>query len=274
MQAWPAFPLVKVVMNKNRAFNAMLVIGLAAFLSWIWLGGGLSRIVTVEKSLQGTMGSTQSASPQSVGARSPTASPRAVPGQVPSNYASDSEGRPLTSSPSPDDLRSVSQGGGYGPKGSHDYEAIAPFEISSPEMNLVIRWVPKGILMANGVQTVDVPVSFQAGWVNSTSPIGSSSGSSVFVGHVNYVDGSWAPMSNIHYAEPGMIVHVSNGQGDVESFTVTSREVVPQTRISDIVDFTATGARQLILITCGGPVENGAYTHNEVVFARPTVSSR
>jgi sortase (surface protein transpeptidase) len=149
---------------------------------------------------------------------------------------------------------------------------MGPNEVSSPEMNLVIPWVPAGLIHKASGSAVDVPVSFQSGWVTTTSPVGSRTGPTVIVGHVNYADGSWAPMSNIHYAEPGMAIRVSDGAGGIETFTVASRTVVEQTRISDLVAFTTTGPRQLILITCGGPLENGIYTHNEVVVATPAVT--
>lgn len=171
------------------------------------------------------------------------------------------------------DLTGISPGGGRAPEG-HDWEAMRPSELAIPQANLVIPVVTRNLVTTDGATTeMDLPVSYQAGWLASSAAVGAEQGTTVIAGHVNWADGSWAPMSNLYNATPGMTVLVTGEDGSLTSWRVTQSDTVPQTELSDLFALTdTTGPRQLILITCEASLNNQGdllFDKNHVVTAIP-----
>ncbi|MDO5618499.1 class F sortase [Kocuria sp.] len=171
------------------------------------------------------------------------------------------------------DLSGISPGGGQGPP-EHDWATMNRSELAVPQANLIIPVVPRDLVNLDGNSLeMDLPVSFQAGWLTSSSPVSAQSGTTVVAGHVNWADGSWAPMSNLYNTTPGMTVLTSDDFGSVQEWTVTRSEGVPQTELSHLFTLTETsGPRQLILITCEATVDsqgNLVFDKNHVVTASP-----
>lgn len=187
-----------------------------------------------------------------------------VTGETPENYVAGEDGLPTTGMDGVD-LSGISRGGGLGPE-SPQWADMAPSSVSIPEANLAIPYVPKGV---SGGQ-MELPVSFQAGWLNTSAPPVSKAGTSVIAGHVNWSDGSWAPMSNLYNASPGMTVRTSDASGDVEVWKVTDVRSVPQDRLSELFSLDDTeGERKLLLVTCKSEDGGLTYGDNLVVTATP-----
>lgn len=188
------------------------------------------------------------------------------------NYQAGEDGLPVEGMDGVD-LSHISRGGGFGPD-QVDWNHIAPSSVSIPQASLLIPYVPKGVtaVAANTVE-MDLPVSFQAGWLNTSAPVAATAGTTVIAGHVNYVDGSWAPMSNLFNVEPGMRVTTSTATGALSSWAVRETRDVDQAELSKLFQLNdTTGSRQLILITCQPTTNaNGVleFTHNHVVVATP-----
>lgn len=217
--------------------------------------------------------------------KDPSGIPRNSAGLVPAgalNFTSDELGMPAGTEgtqPGDDlglediDLSGVSQGGGYGPEGDYDWSNIGPTTVQIPQANLTIPWVPKGVRDVGSNQVaMNLPVSFQAGWLSSSAPVNGSSGSTVIAGHVNWADGSYAPMSNLYNARSGMGVYTSDASGHIQKWKVTGVDTVNQSELSTLFNLTDSGERQLILITCEATVNpDGSITYNKnhIVTAVP-----
>lgn len=108
------------------------------------------------------------------------------------------------------------------------------------------------------------------GWFQDTAPVGSSSGNSVLAGHVDY---PWdnPTLAALKTAKPGQKLWVSDGNGNVFSYTVTTvREPTPRTSVpSDL--FVQDGPASLSMVTCTGEyvqiegTTDWTYTHNLIV---------
>lgn len=195
-----------------------------------------------------------------------------VSGDSAHDYSADTEGQPVSGMDGVD-LSTISPGGGLAPE-EHDWSTMRPSEVAIPEANLVIPFVPRGLIsLDSSTQEMDLPVSFQAGWLTSSSPLGTENGTTVMAGHVNWADGSWAPMSNLYNATPGMTVLTSDDGGTVQEWTVTHSNSVPQNELSQLFSLTDTkGPRKLVLITCEASVDdhgNIVFDQNHVVTAVP-----
>lgn len=131
--------------------------------------------------------------------------------------------------------------------------------LTIPSVGLSMPLVPSGV---SGGE-MQLPASHAAGVLTSSSPTTAGAGTTTIAGHVNWTDGTYAPMSALYHTAPGDTV-ITDG---VE-WRVTRTYGVGQDELSDIVSLTDTaGTRKLILVTCKA-TENG-YTDNLVVEAEP-----
>lgn len=189
----------------------------------------------------------------------------------PKNYEADADGHPIEGMDGVD-LSSISSGGGHGPA-NHDWSRIGPYALSMPGANLTVDLVDKGVTRLDEHTTaMDLPVSFQAGVLSTAAPISANSGTSVVAGHVNWSDGSWAPMSNLYATAEGMKLATSDGHGHVKHWRVVSRQFVDQKELSRTFHINdRSGPRKLLMVTCKASVVNGqvVYDRNLVVEAVP-----
>ncbi|MDO4254865.1 MAG: class F sortase [Kocuria sp.] len=209
----------------------------------------------------------------------PTHTPQPIPaedvqvsGDAAQDYSANSDGLP-TGGLDGVDLDGISPGGGLGPE-HHDWSTMNPSELAIPQAHLTIPVVPRGLVSIDGqTREMDLPVSFQAGWLTSSSPLTADTGATVIAGHVNWTDGSWAPMSNLYNAAPGMSVLTTHDSGAIQEWVVTKSSSVPQSELSRLFTLTRdNGPRQLVLITCEASVDsrgNLTFDLNHVVTATP-----
>lgn len=179
------------------------------------------------------------------------------------------------------DTTGISPGGGLAPE-NHDWNTMAPMELSIPEVNLVIPIVEKGTIATSdpNVSAMDLPVSYQSGWLNTSAPLNAQKGTTFIAGHVNWVGGGYAPMSNIYNAKPGMIIRTSDAEGHIQKWKVDAHDPkiaqpVKWADLSKNYPITDTdGKRQLVLTTCDDSTDDGVenYDSNYVVTASPITS--
>lgn len=171
------------------------------------------------------------------------------------------------------DLSGISPGGGQGPEG-YDWTTLRPGELMIPRVNLVLPVVERGIVRdGSRTRSMELPVSFAAARLRESASITAHHGTTVVAGHVNWSDGSWAPMSNLYNTAPGMPVYLADRSGRLTTWRITATADIPQSQLSHRVSLTDTrGPRRLVLITC--KAERGAdgsvvFTRNWVVTAEP-----
>lgn len=196
-----------------------------------------------------------------------------VTGQAASPVAADSQGMP-TDPNTTINLDGISPGGGIGPA-EHSWDVLAPLELSIPEANLVIPIVESPVVEGSNANEYEMvlPVSYQAGWLNTSAPLDATEGTTTIAGHVNWANGNFAPMSNLYNAQPGMIVRTTSVDGTITKWRIDDEE--PQTvkwgEFSTRYDIEATtGPRKLILATCDGATNTygiTVYDSNYVVTA-------
>ncbi|QRZ61810.1 class F sortase [Rothia sp. ZJ932] len=196
-----------------------------------------------------------------------------VTGQAASPVAADSQGMPADATTTIT-LEGISPGGGIGPA-EHNWDVLAPLELSIPEVNLVIPIVESPLVEGANTNEYEMvlPVSYQAGWLNTSAPLDATEGTTTIAGHVNWSNGNWAPMSNLYKVKPGMIVRTTSAEGTITKWRIDDEE--PQTVKWE--DFSThysieatTGPRKLVLATCDGVTNSygvTVYDSNYVVTA-------
>ncbi|MCM3688706.1 class F sortase [Kocuria rosea] len=108
------------------------------------------------------------------------------------------------------------------------------------------------------------------GWYSASAPIGAEEGNTVLAGHVDYPYSAPA-LGTLYTAQPGQKLWISDGTGNVHSYTVVAvREPTPRTEPPMDV-FALTGEPGLSLITCSGDYvqpdgsPTWSYTNNLIV---------
>ncbi|MGB7819869.1 MAG: class F sortase [Ornithinibacter sp.] len=108
------------------------------------------------------------------------------------------------------------------------------------------------------------------GWYRFGSAPQDPEGNTVIAGHVATPDGpgALAPLSG---AEPGMVVSVTDADGEVHRYEITGREKIVKKALPVDDIFARDEAPHLVLITCGGEYipELRSHRDNIVVTARP-----
>jgi len=111
----------------------------------------------------------------------------------------------------------------------------------------------------------------EVAWYNQSAGFSSPSGNTVIVGHVDSYSQGPGALSRLSRIQPGAVV-IARGDGGQGRWLVTSLRVYPKAALPQDI-FTTTGARQLVLVTCGGPIEHidgiATYADNVVVTAVP-----
>lgn len=151
---------------------------------------------------------------------------------------------------------------------------------ADPESSASTIRVPDVGLRASVVDTTDrdgylvLPDPPHVARYVRTAPLGAGRGSTVVAGHVNFANGSLAPMAGLARVAIGSPVFVTDTLGVEYRYRVVRLQNSPKTALSPAT-FDADGPAQLILMTCdqnsplsaiGGIVQ---YTDNTVATAVP-----
>lgn len=147
---------------------------------------------------------------------------------------------------------------------------LLPQTVAIPSLGISAPVLESGA-DANGA--LILPSSDKTTRYTAAAAIGAPAGSTVVAGHVNFPDGSPGALEPLARAEKGAPVYITDASGTRHTYTVTSAETLIKTALPAAL-FDTSGPAQLVLITCGGPIENTGngilgYTHNTVVTAVP-----
>lgn len=167
--------------------------------------------------------------------------------------------RPFTAA----DLDTYTGGKAPGPE-------LLPQTVAIPSLGISAPVVESGV-DANGA--LMLPSSDKTTMYTGAAPIGAPVGSTVIAGHVNFPDGSPGALEPLAHASKGAPIYITDASGTRYTYTVTSAETHIKTDLPAAL-FDTSGPAQLVLITCGGPIENTGsgilgYTHNTVITATP-----
>ncbi len=142
----------------------------------------------------------------------------------------------------------------------------APRRLSIPTIGIDAAIVPLGL---NPGGTLEVPTDFAAaGWYRLGAGPGER-GRAVIVGHVDSTSGP-AVFYRLGELAPGDPVRVSWRSGVSLLFRVYAIREYPKSAFPTSLVYGGTRARELRLVTCGGPfdAQTGHYLDNVVVFGR------
>jgi len=142
-------------------------------------------------------------------------------------------------------------------------DAAPPARVSIPAIGA------SGPVDAVGVRhgALVIPAPGRAGWWRG-GPRPGESGRAVLVSHVDSRDGP-ALFFRLRELERGARVLVRDWRGGLHRFSVTHRMEVAKSRFPVGAVFRpASSARELVLITCGGPFDGHHYRDNVILVAR------
>ncbi|KIA73366.1 hypothetical protein ANMWB30_22930 [Arthrobacter sp. MWB30] len=145
-----------------------------------------------------------------------------------------------------------------------------PLMISIPSLSVLAPIVETG---ADEKGSLILPSSEKTTRYTGAAPIGATEGSTVIAGHVNFPDGSPGALAPIARVSKGTPVFVTDSTGIIHRYIVNSARTLTKTALPEEL-FAKTGSPQLVLITCGGRIEDTGhgvlgYTHNTVITAVP-----
>lgn len=118
-----------------------------------------------------------------------------------------------------------------------------------------------------------LPTSEKTTRYTGAAALGAAEGSTVIAGHVNFADGSPGALAPLAKIAKGTPVYLTDTTGTRHEYKANTAETLTKTGLPQEL-FSPAGPPQLVLITCGGPIDNTGsileYTHNTVVTAAPT----
>ena len=118
--------------------------------------------------------------------------------------------------------------------------------------------------------TMSLPASgSEAGWYRFGPAPSSPSGTTVLASHVDTRAEGLGPFARLRDAQEGTAVTVTDEDGTVHSYTVSSVERIAKTQVPLDDVFDRAGPPRLVLLTCGGAWDEsvGHYEDNVIVTA-------
>lgn len=146
---------------------------------------------------------------------------------------------------------------------------MPPFTIAIPALGINAP-VTESDIDTSGA--LILPTSDRTTRYTGAAALGAAEGSTVIAGHVNFADGSPGALAPLAKITKGTPVYVTDASGTRHEYKAHTAETLTKTGLPQEL-FTPAGPPQLVLITCGGPIDNTGsileYTHNTVVTAAP-----
>ncbi len=142
---------------------------------------------------------------------------------------------------------------------------VAPLRVRAPAIRLDARIVPVGV---EGRTVVLPREADRVGWFRHGSAPGDRRGTAVLVAHVRTPSGP-GPFSSVRRLAPGETIRVDGVDGSTTRYSVVARRRYDKDQLPVSQLFAPDRSPLLVLITCGGPVEDGHYRDNVVVVAEP-----
>ena len=126
-----------------------------------------------------------------------------------------------------------------------------------------------GVGVDTRLGVLDVPQNIdRVGWWRDGAAPGSSAGTILLGGHVDSAKRGAGAFYALKGARRGDTITLRSDDGTTRSYRVTSMRRVRKAELPTS-NFTRTGARRLVLVTCGGPFDTarGRYRDNIIVTA-------
>ncbi|MET8790311.1 class F sortase [Streptomyces pseudogriseolus] len=155
---------------------------------------------------------------------------------------------------------------GASDSGARPLARSAPVGLSIPAIGVDTPVVRLGLAPDRTVEVPPIQADDPAGWYRY-SPTPGRPGPSVILGHVTvgaYGDGVFRHLARLR-RDDGITVRLENGTA--AEFAVTSVRTVAKDDFPTEDVYGDTARPELRLITCGGPLEDGEYRDNVIVFA-------
>ncbi|MGA5313439.1 class F sortase [Streptomyces pseudogriseolus] len=155
---------------------------------------------------------------------------------------------------------------GASDSGARPLARSVPVGLTIPAIGLDTPVVRLGLAQDRTVEVPPIQADDPAGWYRY-SPTPGRPGPSVMLGHVTvgaYGDGVFRHLARLR-RDDGITVRLENGTA--AEFAVTSVRTVAKADFPTEDVYGDTARPELRLITCGGPLEDGEYRDNVIVFA-------
>ena len=110
----------------------------------------------------------------------------------------------------------------------------------------------------------------RVGWWRDGAAPGSANGAILLAGHIDSAKRGAGAFYTLKNARRGDTVSVTSDDGKVRNYRITTMRRVRKAALPASI-YSRTGARRLVLVTCGGPFDtsNGHYRDNLIVTALP-----
>jgi Sortase domain len=150
--------------------------------------------------------------------------------------------------------------------------AVSPMPSSLPTRLIIPKIGVNAPVIQLGLNrdgTLATPYSpVEVGWYKN-SPAPGGNGSSIIVGHVDYINYGPAVFWNLNKLGPGDSIDVDRADGSVADFKVNSVTEYPQNNFPSKEVYGNVSYPSLRLITCGGVWNNATrhYSDNTVIYA-------
>lgn len=118
-------------------------------------------------------------------------------------------------------------------------------------------WTDEGI--SGGGLVIPSDVKVVGRWTGGAA-VDATTGTVLLAGHVNYIGQGNGALYKLAQTKPGAVVVVNDAAGQHTTWRVQSLQVVQKNALPSSI-FAPTGARQLVIVTCGGPIMKVADGH-------------
>jgi hypothetical protein len=98
--------------------------------------------------------------------------------------------------------------------------------------------------------------------------VGSATGTTLIIGHINWVGQGTGALGNIDRLRAGNTVYTAGKGGQTERWRVVEVTHRPKKYVNTAVYAGPSGARQLFLVTCGGPFDAAHSNYLENIYVR------
>ena len=146
---------------------------------------------------------------------------------------------------------------------------VPPVRVVAVSIDVDVPVVPVGV-EAGGFMELPADPAI-GGWYRFGADPAASDGNVVISAHVDSPAYPIGPFSRLRDLPVGDVVEVTDAAGDMRKYAVESVTYYPKAELPVDVLFARSGARSLVLITCGGEFDSrtGRYADNVVAIATP-----
>ncbi len=140
-----------------------------------------------------------------------------------------------------------------------------PSSVIIAALNVSAGFVPVSVTAGS----LTIPASVHTiGWNSAGGQVDATTGTVLMASHVDYVGQGHGVFYNLSQLQAGALIVITDQQARPTLWQVTGVTATAKAKLDQSI-FNASGARRLVLVTCGGNVRHGDYDQNVLVYARP-----